>query len=251
MAEQAVPAAAAEVVVVVVVAPVVGQGSMLVQALEDDDYRWRRAEDPVIAGEAHPHIAALEEDLVHDCRVGHLGNLPRMVVVDSSFEGVVVAVAVEVHEEHNVPNTPVVGAVDSAADRDCMPHNTVEEDLRVWLPQVGVGEVEGDLEVHIAEDPATADRNTDQEPYDQEVGHHAWTWADTEVLGEGNILLDDTQVEVQDHMRSDCWDQGILPAVLDRGQVEEHCSSSDHIQGHDEGRLHVVDVAEAFEYVAE
>jgi hypothetical protein len=54
-----------------------------------------------------------------------------MVVVDSSFEGVVVAVAEEVHEEDNVPNTPVVGAVDSVADRDCMPRNTVEEDLRV------------------------------------------------------------------------------------------------------------------------
>jgi len=85
----------------------------------------------VIAGEVDPHIAAPEEGLVHGCRGGHLGNLLRMVVVDSSFEGVVVAVAEEVHEEDNVPNTPVVGAVDSAADRDCMPRNTVEEDLRV------------------------------------------------------------------------------------------------------------------------
>ena len=83
------------------------------------------------AGEADPHIAAPEEGLVHGCRVDHLGNLPRMVVVGSSFEGVVVAAAVEVHVEDNVPNTPVVGAVDSAVDRDCMPRNTVEEDLRV------------------------------------------------------------------------------------------------------------------------
>lgn len=85
----------------------------------------------MIAGEVDPHIAAPEGGLVHGCRVGHLGNLLRMVVVDSSFEGVVVAVAEEVHEEDNVPNTPVVGAVDSVADRDCMPRNTVEEDLRV------------------------------------------------------------------------------------------------------------------------
>jgi hypothetical protein len=39
MAEQAVPAAAAAAGVVVVVALVVGQGSVLVQVLEDDDYR--------------------------------------------------------------------------------------------------------------------------------------------------------------------------------------------------------------------
>jgi hypothetical protein len=125
-------AAAAAAVVVVVVAPVVGQDSMLVLVLEDDDYRLPLAEEPVIVGEGdHSHIAAAEEDLVHDCRVGHLGNPLHMVAVGSSSEGLAaVAVAVGVHEEDNVPNTPVE-AVESAADRDCTPRNTVEEDLRV------------------------------------------------------------------------------------------------------------------------
>ena len=55
-----------------------------------------------------------------------------------------------------------------------------------------------------------------QGPYDREGVRRVWISADTGGLEEGNTLLDNTQVEVQDHMRNGCWDQGILPAGLDR-----------------------------------
>ena len=88
--------------------------------------------DPEAVGEAGLHIAPPEEDLVvHDCRVVRLGNLPRMVVAGSSFVGVAVAVAAEVHEERNVLNITVAGVADFA-DRGYIARNiVVEEVLRV------------------------------------------------------------------------------------------------------------------------
>lgn len=70
------------------------------------------------------------------------------------------------------------------------------------------------------------------------------------VEGGNNHRVHSVEVVDQDHTRNDCLGQGIPQAVHCREQAEEHYNSLVHIQNHDEDHHCVVDVGEAFVYVA-